>query len=216
MQNDLKSAAKQGRAGTDKPKRLTLFQNPVLEFSTYSHPLAAMAVWMPIGLISLCWPEISTSAEEIGIVERAFLGLAGVIVWGLAEYAIHRWIFHFPAKRELSKRLVFVIHGCHHVDPQDARRNMMPLGASIPIGLAVFCSAWWLLGTTPATQFFGTFALAYLAYDVVHFALHQLKSSNRLFRVLQERHRTHHFRNARKNYATLSTWVDDVFDTAAK
>jgi sterol desaturase/sphingolipid hydroxylase (fatty acid hydroxylase superfamily) len=214
MQNDLKSAPgwqRRGPAG-----RVTLFQNPVLEFCTYSHPLAAIALWLPLGLVSFAWPEISGSAQGIGVVARVLLALAGVAVWGLAEYAIHRWIFHFPAKREYSRRLVFVIHGCHHVDPQDARRNMMPLTASIPIGLAVFCLAWWLLGPTPATQFFGAFALSYLAYDVTHFALHQLKFSNPLFRALQERHRTHHFRNARRNYATLSTWVDHLFGTAAK
>lgn len=212
MQNDLKSAP--GRPRRGPAQRLTLFQNPILEFCTYSHPLAAITLWLPLGLVCFGWPEISGSTQ--GIVARLLLALAGVAVWGLAEYSIHRWIFHFPAKREYSRRLVFVIHGCHHVDPQDARRNMMPLTASIPIGLAVFCTAWWLLGFTPATQFFGAFALAYLAYDVTHFALHQLKFSNPLFRALQERHRTHHFRNARSNYATLSTWVDHVFGTASR
>jgi sterol desaturase/sphingolipid hydroxylase (fatty acid hydroxylase superfamily) len=214
MQNDPNGARARLRPGP--AGRLTLFQNPVLEFCTFSHPLAAIALWLPVGLVCLGWPELSPSAPGIGAFSRVLLALAGVAVWGLAEYAIHRWIFHFPAKREFSRRFVFVIHGCHHVDPQDARRNMMPLTAAIPIGLAVFSSAAWLLGPTPATQFFGAFALAYLAYDVTHFALHQLKFSNRLLRALQERHRTHHFRNARKNYATLSTWVDHVFGTASR
>jgi dihydroceramide fatty acyl 2-hydroxylase len=201
------------RAPAGRSGRLTLFQNPVLEFCTYSHPFAAIAIWLPLGVVCLGWPEISASAQPIGVLARALLALAGVTVWGLAEYAIHRWIFHFPAKREFSRRLVFMMHGCHHADPQDARRNMMPLVAAIPIGLTVFCSAWLLLGATPATQFFGAFALAYLVYDLTHFAVHQLTFSNRLFRALQERHRTHHFRNSRKNYATLSTWVDHLFGT---
>ena len=214
MQNDPKGAPAWQRRGS--AGRLTLFQNPVLEFFTYSHPFTAIALWLPVGLACLGWPEISRSTEGPGAVARVLLALAGVAVWGLAEYSIHRWIFHFPARREYSRRFVFVIHGCHHVDPQDARRNMMPLTASLPIGLAVFSLARWLLGATAATQFFGAFALSYLAYDLTHFALHQLKFSNPVFRALQERHRTHHFRNARRNYATLSTWVDHAFGTAAK
>ena len=49
-----------------------------------------------------------------------------MMTWTLTEYAVHRYLFHYPAQSEFGKRLVYLFHGIHHDQPDDATRLVMP------------------------------------------------------------------------------------------
>jgi hypothetical protein len=52
--------------------------------------------------------------------------LAGIAIWTLTEYWLHRLVFHWQPKFPGGDRLHFIIHGVHHDHPNDAMRLVMP------------------------------------------------------------------------------------------
>ena len=66
------------------------------------------------------------------------LGLViGYMAWTLTEYFGHRYLFHtvFALPFGLGPRFQFLIHGVHHIYPNDPLRLVMPPLLSAPIML---------------------------------------------------------------------------------
>ena len=59
----------------------------------------------------------------------------GVLAWTLAEYVLHRYVFHWTKDTAAGRRIHFLLHGVHHDFPNDGDRLVMPLGFSIPLSL---------------------------------------------------------------------------------
>lgn len=172
---------------------IRLFANPLLERLTHVHPLTVTLLWSTvIGVLlvqgGLGWPI-----------------LAGLAAWSLFEYALHRWLFHWQPQRPAFRRLVFMLHGIHHLQPQDGTRVMMPPVVSVPVALAL----WVLVGRPLGEAFFAGFLLGYLAYDVIHWACHQMPFKT----GLKRRHLLHHHVDAERNYGVSSPLWDRVFGT---
>lgn len=189
---------------------IRIFENPVLEALSKTPPALLAAFWLPGGAGAIVY---GASLERHSAQTILLLGIAAIVAWTLLEYAMHRFVFHFQPRGPITRRFVFVIHGCHHVDPRDPLRNVMPLSVTIPYaavnGLIVdqfFALGDWLV-------FGGFFALAYAGYDLGHWAFHQRTSSNRLFRYLQRHHLRHHYARADGNYAVTAPVWDRVFGT---
>jgi sterol desaturase/sphingolipid hydroxylase (fatty acid hydroxylase superfamily) len=145
----------------------------------------------------------------------AVLGLlgAGAAAWMLVEYLLHRFVFHLDRWLPEAARFCFVIHGCHHADPDDASRSIMPLSGSVPMmGLVLLCLVSGL-GVAGGLVFFGTFALSYLAYDVTHYGCHQWSLPGRLGAYIQRHHLTHHYLDGARHFGVTSPLLDRVFGT---
>ena len=67
--------------------------------------------------------------------------LAGLLVWTLFEYVMHRFSFHRAPATRLEVALAYLMHGVHHAYPDDSRRWMMPLIVTLPISAAIIFAA---------------------------------------------------------------------------
>jgi sterol desaturase/sphingolipid hydroxylase (fatty acid hydroxylase superfamily) len=135
---------------------------------------------------------------------------AGLFAWTLFEYAMHRFPFHFVSEQSVVSRLVFMMHGNHHEDPNDAMRNLMPLLVSIPIAALVWTGCLALLGA-PGTWLFLGWITGYVIYDTVHYACHQWPMRGPLGSALKRHHMRHHYIDETGNYAISAIFWDRVF-----
>ncbi len=99
-----------------------------------AHPAFPLVFYTPIILMVL------VAAYQPGSLLRhvgAFF--AGLLVWTLTEYVVHRFVFHqtFPDTRE-GRVAAFLTHGYHHAYPRDPTRLVLPPMASVPLALAFF------------------------------------------------------------------------------
>lgn len=189
------------------PDLLRLFSNPWLERLTVISSGAFLVLW------AVLLPGIAI----FGIVTTPTLWviplvLAGLVVWTLAEYSLHRFVFHFDPRSQLLQQAVFVIHANHHAHPNDPLRNLMPPIVSIPVGGAIWGISLWAMGAQ-GTWFLLGFMLGYVAYDLVHFACHQLPMKGRLARALKTHHMRHHHLKVGGNYAITGMIWDRIFAT---
>jgi sterol desaturase/sphingolipid hydroxylase (fatty acid hydroxylase superfamily) len=140
------------------------------------------------------------------------LMLAGVAIWTVTEYALHRYVFHFEPRSDLLKKAVYVIHGNHHSHPNDPLRNLMPPIVSISVGGLIWLALVSAIGANGTWVFLG-FMVGYVAYDLVHFACHQFPMKGRLGNALKVHHMRHHHLKAGGNYAITGMIWDRVFGT---
>lgn len=65
--------------------------------------------------------------------DRAAVMAAGLLVWSLTEYLVHRFVFHLAGASPAGRRLQFIVHGVHHeapttlLDPEALRRGAWPV-----------------------------------------------------------------------------------------
>lgn len=198
-------------ARIDEAGKPRLFDNPFLERLSHSSAATVALIWSALTIalvVAGCW------LEAIGPV-RFVAEMVGVFfAWTLIEYCIHRFLFHLDRRFVRGQRLAFIVHGCHHVDPQDATRDIMPVPASLPVFLGFFVIFALLLPLPWALRGFGFIAFSYMTYDLTHYACHQLPMKSRLARALKRHHLQHHFRHADRNFAVTFPLWDRVFGTA--
>ncbi|MEW9855330.1 sterol desaturase family protein [Novosphingobium sp. M1R2S20] len=187
------------------PQRVRLFANERLERLTLISPRTFILAWA-ILLPFIAW----TGWGAVSALEGLGLVFAGLLVWTVFEYALHRFVFHLEAKTPVLKWLVFVIHGNHHDSPNDPLRGIMPLPASLPIAGAVWAAFALLLGRTGTWLFLG-FMIGYVIYDLVHFACHQWPMRGKVGAALKRHHLRHHYANTDGNYAISAVFLDVLF-----
>lgn len=135
-------------------RRLRLFRSDLLERFTRISIVTLVLFWLPVSIAAIVFGVArsgSTVAANAGIV------MAGLVAWSPFEYALHRLIFHLDRVFPGAAPFCFVIHGCHHADPTDAGRDIMPLIGSIPIGLGIVAVAIFCLGDATGLMFCGGF-----------------------------------------------------------
>lgn len=187
--------------------RLRLFRNPWLERLTVISARAFCALWAVL-LPGIAIAGIMTAPTLWAIP----LVIAGLFVWTLAEYGLHRHVFHFDPRSKVLQQAVFVIHANHHAHPNDPLRNLMPPIVSIPVGGVIWAVSIWTMGAQ-GTWFLLGFMTGYVGYDLVHFACHQLPMKGRLARALKAHHMRHHHLKVGGNYAITGMIWDRLFAT---
>ncbi len=210
MNSDLptRAASSGGNAARRQPVRL--FKSDLLEHFTRARVTTLILFWLPVSLGALV-----LGVHRAGLGAGAIVGVvgAGALGWTLCEYLLHRFVFHLDRWIPQTARLCFLIHGCHHVDPADASRDIMPLAASVPLFAGVLAAAIELLGDGIGLAFFGTFALAYLAYDVIHYGCHQWRLPGRFGAYLKRYHLAHHYIDDGRHFGVTSPLWDLAFGT---
>jgi len=187
--------------------QIRLFGSPLLESLTVVSARVFIVLW------SILLPAILIGAALYApTVWAPLLIVLGVLGWTLAEYALHRFVFHFEARSPGLQRAIFVIHGNHHAAPNDPLRNLMPPIVSVPVGGAIGLALVSVIGPEGAWCFFG-FMLGYVSYDLVHYACHQWPMKSRLARILKVHHMRHHHLRAKGNYAITGMVWDRILST---
>lgn len=188
-------------------KPIRLFQNERLERLTVITPFGFVMTWAPV-LPLVAW----TAWDTASALEAALLVSAGLLFWGLFEYAMHRYAFHWEPKSALLKQFVFIMHGNHHDHPNDPLRNLMPPIAGLPITAVVWLALIAVLGDKAHWVFLG-FLFGYLAYDMLHYACHQWPMKGRLGMMFKRHHMRHHHSRKPGNYAVSTLFFDRLFGT---
>jgi dihydroceramide fatty acyl 2-hydroxylase len=188
-----------------------MFESSFIEHFSRIHPATPFVFWVPI---TAYIAHRSWARAALALHAQILLVAAGLLAWSLAEYLLHRYVFHYLHDSPLGKRLHFLIHGVHHDYPQDRDRLVMPLGASIPLALifyALFYGAFG--GVRLADPFFVGFTLGYLIYDGLHFAFHHFVPKNQVFRRLKRHHMLHHHVDTAGGFGVSSPLWDYAFRT---
>ena len=186
-----------------------MFDSPALDRLTRVHVAAVPLVFVPVVLAHLV-----LGLGALPPLAVAAWALAGYVAWTLAEYWLHRVVFHFEPRHRLAARLHWMLHGVHHDHPNDPRRLVMPPSASLPLGAMFVVLFELLLPTGSACAVSAGFFTGYLGYDMTHFYVHHAKARTRVGRRLRELHMRHHFQDDHTGYGVSAPWWDRVFGTA--
>jgi sterol desaturase/sphingolipid hydroxylase (fatty acid hydroxylase superfamily) len=195
---------------TSSSQSSRLFKNPVLEALTHVHPSVPFIVWIPIVLYFLYFTATQTESTP-GFIALYFV--LGTLFWTITEYGMHRYVFHFPATSKAGKYLVFLFHGIHHDEPNDATRLVMPPVVSLVLGSAFYYLFKFALGPVNAMPFFSGFISGYLVYDYMHFAIHHFRPRTEFGKKIKKHHMEHHFLEKGGKWGVSNTLWDHVFGT---
>ena len=201
---------------SDLPSRTTrrqpvrLFESDFLERFTRTRVSTLVWFWLPVSLGALVFGIHRAGLSAVAVV---VVVAAGIVGWTLCEYLLHRFVFHLDRWIPRAAPFCFLLHGCHHADPADASRDIMPLVGSVPLFAPALVAAIWLLGDGAGLAFFGAFALTYLAYDVLHYGCHQWRLPGRLGAYLKRYHLVHHYSDDGRHFGVTSPFWDWVCGT---
>ena len=192
---------------TSSDKRLRLFENRWLEKLTVISVGWFVAIWATV----LTYLGV-TARGSAPVITALGLVAAGWLLFTGLEYVLHRYLFHWTPKSDWMAKMVFVMHGNHHLEPADKLRALMPPIVSFPIGIAVSSLIALTFGQTGDWLFFG-FVLGYIVYDITHYASHHWPMSNRLATRFKRHHLLHHFIADHGNYAVTGLFWDRLLGT---
>jgi sterol desaturase/sphingolipid hydroxylase (fatty acid hydroxylase superfamily) len=186
-----------------------IFDNPLLDKLSRVHWTFPL-LFVPIAL----WCFWRGMSEGVGLIASLGLAAFGYAAWTLSEYIFHRWLFHWEPPGKLGARIHFLLHGVHHVHPNDPLRLVMPPLMSFPLmGLAwlvIQALFGWPTGLPVAAGFY----IGYVVYDEIHYHLHHRTPTTRIGVTLRRLHLLHHFRDPHKGYGVSAPYWDYVFGTA--
>jgi dihydroceramide fatty acyl 2-hydroxylase len=185
-----------------------LFKSEFLNFFSRVHPAVPAVIFVPV-IVAMEWIGAD---RGWAVWQLALLTLAGIGVWTLTEYWLHRLVFHWEPDNAFGRRMHFIIHGIHHDHPNDKMRLVMPPSVSIPLA-ALFLVAFWLILGDAAFPVFGGFILGYLVYDYTHYYVHHFVPRTDFGKRLREHHMRHHFQDHRYGYGVSSPLWDYAFRT---
>ncbi len=155
-------------------------------------------------LLAIFLPAIAVAAAAnmgLPLSGSAVCIAAGLFLWTLLEYGIHRFAFHG-----------FLPHWEHHERPKDPKYILAPLWLSTATSallwamLRIPAGSWARSGLVVASIIAG-----YLAYEGVHLLIHSSRAGGRTLRELRKRHYYHHFADERFCYGVTTSVWDRVF-----
>jgi dihydroceramide fatty acyl 2-hydroxylase len=185
-----------------------MFKSGLLDRFTRVHHVVPVIIFLPAIVILF-----ATGVGRVGVPEALAYAVGGYALWTLAEYWIHRVIFHFEPEEGFGARVHWMVHGVHHDHPNDPLRLVMPPAASVPLALIFYALFWLVLGADRAFAFGAGFLAGYLAYDMIHYHLHHHTPRTRLGRWLRELHMRHHFQDDERGFGISAPYWDRVFGT---
>jgi len=194
---------------------IRLFKSDVLEWFTHVSPVAVVVIFLPVVLGALAYGAMQWFGYSWLLLPALFL--AGLAIWTLTEYLVHRFFFHFEPQSVWGKRLIFLFHGVHHVQPHVKTRLVMPPAVSIPGALLfyfAFAAAFRALGAEALMwPTFAGFTLGYIAYDLLHYAEHHMPMKGPILKFLKRHHMEHHYKTPKARFGVSTSMWDEVFHT---
>ncbi len=198
-----------------KPKQgIRIFRRDVLEALTHTPWWLVPVVWGPIFL------GLFVAALRLGLGGSTVLALVvlGLFLWTFLEYALHRCVFHYRPQSAFGRRVHFLAHGIHHLDPWDRTRLVFPPLLALAIALPVFGLIWAVCLIFQAVLPFATavatmagLILGYVVYDLTHYAMHHKRATTRWGKFLKAYHLTHHHKHPDRMFGVSQPLWDLVF-----
>lgn len=145
--------------------------------------------------------------------------VAGIVVWTLAEYLIHRYVLHgrFPDGPRIVDRLLHRwfdhLHIEHHARPWDGNHVNGTLKDTLPFSL-VFIAAAALAPLHTAPAMVAGFLFAYVIEEWVHHSVHFCNFKGRYFQYIRRHHMYHHGpKGAEVGFGLSNGFWDVVYET---
>jgi sterol desaturase/sphingolipid hydroxylase (fatty acid hydroxylase superfamily) len=135
--------------------------------------------------------------------------LAGALLWTLAEYLLHRFVFHEMPGEALGARE----HRMHHADPSWFAPWTQKAAAALAVTALILPLAWLAAGPAVAVALTAGFTGMYLAYEVLHRRVHTHPPRGPYGRWRRRHHFAHHFTDPRRAHGVTSPLWDHVFGT---
>lgn len=143
----------------------------------------------------------------------------GFLFFNLFEWVVHKYLFHKKPTSCMENSAHLILHGSHHLVPMDTMRLVFP-----PVPASVFYHSFGLMFyfLTPNVHVYYTVMagvmIAYLTYDLMHYANHHANYDNRMLGIIKRHHLRHHFHTPNEepcNYAlSLPAMIwDEIFQT---
>lgn len=196
--------------GQARRGRATLYRDPGLEMVfTLAPPWLPHATMGPIALLAI--------GSGLGAVPlwKVPLELAGgALVWSLVEYLMHRFLFHARAESEGARVVLLLVHGHHHLWPDDPRRV-----AATPIQFGSLALLFYgvlslVLAAPDARVTFGGAMIGYLLYEASHWLAHHGRAQSGVLGALKRHHMRHHHEDPRSRWGIGTPLWDHMFRTA--
>ena len=185
-----------------------MFKSDLLDRLSRVHPAVPVIIFLPaIGVLAVL------GFERLDALPALAWLAGGYLFWTLAEYWIHRVIFHFEPEDGLGARFHWIIHGVHHDHPNDPLRLVMPPSVSVPISALFVLGFYVVIGPPAAFAFAAGFLAGYLFYDMTHYYLHHGRPRTSFGRWLRELHMRHHFQDDERGFGISAPYWDKVFGT---
>jgi sterol desaturase/sphingolipid hydroxylase (fatty acid hydroxylase superfamily) len=176
-------------------------------FDTERSPMAYRFDLIFYGIAPICLVLLLSAYSPNDVrYQLLLLILAGIFLWTLIEYAIHRFVLHgLPPFSQW--------HAQHHHKPNS--RICLPTAMSLSlIQLLVFLPCLLLMDFWHACSLTLGVLVGYAIYTHVHHALHQSKISNAWLIERKIYHAHHHARHARPgHYGVITQFWDRLFGT---
>jgi 4-hydroxysphinganine ceramide fatty acyl 2-hydroxylase len=190
-----------------------MFKSNFLEMFSKIHFLTPLIIFVPVVCYFLY--------KSIFVFDLPVLGIlmwfaAGVIVWSLTEYIMHRFLFHYQPTSDFGKRIHFIFHGVHHDYPNDAKRLVMAPAVSVPLAVLYYFLFRLIIGEYNVAPFFTGFVVGYIFYDMTHYAIHHFSFKSGIWMKIKKHHMVHHYKDHDHGYGVSSKFWDIIFRTDFK
>ena len=152
-----------------------MFNQPFIEWFTTVRPAMLPAVYVPLA-VWMFWLGLRSGVSVSASIAWFVAGLA---LWTLMEYVIHRFSFHLAPRGRFGVVLAYLIHGVHHAYPEDHRRWVTPPIMSLPIALFLYFGFSFVFGHYTNSIGSGV-AIGYIVYDLTHYLVHRGRVKSRL------------------------------------
>jgi len=189
----------------DSPR---LFENKFLEYLTKSHPLVIDGMYLTLSYIFISRFYIYHS-DSVSLIIKLFIG--GYFSWSLAEYILHRFIYHKIEDASYNTGIHYLFHGIHHEYPNDPTRMVLPVVPSLGIA-SIFFGLFYLVMGANALVFAPGFVLGYCSYMTVHYTVHRIAPPKKL-NFWWRFHNIHHYQQHDRAFGVTSPIWDIVFRT---
>ncbi|MFN2493338.1 MAG: sterol desaturase family protein [Pyrinomonadaceae bacterium] len=165
-------------------------------------------------LLSVGLGVAATMTETRSLIAILLLCFTGLVIWGLFEYGLHRFVFHFDGPGDQRRNFVYALHRFHHEHPKNTDDLFVSLRLSLPIVLCYCALAWAITRSWQVMVylFIGLMA-GYFSYEFLHYQAHHRTPRLRLFRYLKVYHLLHHHKTSELRFGVTSPLFDFVFGT---
>jgi len=195
---------------SNKDETVRMFDNNFLEACSKVHFTVPLFVYVPV---ILAFMYRSIFFFNITFMKLLSLIVLGIIIWSLAEYLLHRFVFHYMPDSKFGKRIHFIFHGVHHDYPSDSRRLVMPPSVSLPLAILFYFLFYAILGHIYVAPFMTGFLTGYLFYDMTHYAIHHFNMHNKFWLAVKNHHMKHHYQDPAKGFGVSSSLWDKIIGT---
>lgn len=185
-----------------------LFKKKLLNKLTWSNPIFITGMYLVIGggLIYLASNYYNYSSSTI-----ILLFICGLFSWTLAEYILHRFLYHKIKDASYDKGIQYMFHGIHHSYPNDKSKLVLPPIPSLIIAGILFGLFYLILGNA-AFSFAPGFLIGYSLYMWIHYVIHNYPTPKR-FNFWWRHHNIHHFQQHDRAFGVSTPIWDYVFRT---